>query len=154
MEHATASRTSTDTRTTTPKNTAEIYDVVETFRSAIKTKNKESFFSLISEGEVPWIGIYDDDTLARGATLLPDHSKVWRDSPEGFIDKIVSTAHKIDERYWDLQIHMNGEIASVHFQYSFHINGHKQNWGEEAWQLIHIDGQWKITSVIYSITCH
>lgn len=131
-----------------------IHTLVEEFRRAIQMKDRAGFLSLIDEGDVPWIGIYDDDTLARGAMLLPEHEKIWRDTPEGFIEKIVSHPSDIDERYWDLNINTDGKIASVHFQYSFHLNEVKKNWGEESWQLVHSNGQWKICSVVYSISCH
>jgi hypothetical protein len=39
----------------------------------------------------------------------------------------------------------------VSFDYSFHANGVKANWGREMWQLVRTERGWKIFSVIYSI---
>ena len=58
----------------------------------------------------------------------------------------------MEEKFWDIDIKTDGEIASIYFKYSFHIGDYKYNWGDEAWDLVKTADGWKIVSVIYSTT--
>lgn len=56
----------------------------------------------------------------------------------------------IEEKFYNVNIIDDGYIASVTFDYSFWYKNKKLNWGKEGWGLIKTNGQWKITSVIFS----
>jgi hypothetical protein len=78
-------------------------------------------------------------------------SKVGGGNYLSFIDWIVKTPKTIEEKFWDVEIINDEDIASVHFKYSFHQDDKKTNWGDEAWHLVRTEKGWKIASVIYSI---
>jgi hypothetical protein len=50
----------------------------------------------------------------------------------------------------NVQIINEDVVSSVIFDYTFWSDKKMKNYGKELWQLIKTDGQWKITSVIFS----
>ena len=135
----------------------KIEAVIEAFRMSLINKNKPVFINLFYNKAVPWLGVTSDQTLAftppppqvkKGAR---QRSKVRGSNYLSFIDWIVSTPKAIEEKFWDVKILHDSDIASVHFKYSFHQDHNKTNWGDEAWQLVLTEQGWKIASVIYSI---
>lgn len=68
-----------------------------------------------------------------------------------FIDGIIETSARKEEKLWNVRIDSDGQVASVSFDYSFHSGDYKSNWGQEAWQPVHTGQGWKINSVIYSV---
>jgi len=134
----------------------EIEAVVETFRMSLINKNKPAFINLFYNKAVPWLGVTSDQTLAFAPPPpvkkdARQRSKVRGSNYLSFIDWIVSTPKAIEEKFWDVKILQDGDIASVHFKYSFHQDNNKTNWGDEAWHLVRTEEGWKIASVIYSI---
>ena len=129
----------------------DIHALIETFRRAIITKDANAFLALFHHNHVPWIGIYDDATLAEGKMLNAKHTKVWEETHQEFIQRIVEHPARLEEKFFNIRVHSQGDVASVTFDYSFHIDAHKNNWGEETWQLIHGEQGWRINAVAYSI---
>jgi len=139
--------------------TSKIEAIIEVFRVSIINKDKPSFVDLFYNETVPWLGVSSDKTLALAPPPPPKENKKVRQRTKvnggnylSFIDWIVSTPKAIEEKFWDVKILQDGDIASVHFKYSFHQDENKTNWGEEAWHLVRTEQGWKIASVIYSIT--
>ncbi len=130
-----------------------IEDLIQVFRNAIINKHAESFLALFHDGPVPWLGVYNDATIAAGKMLNADHTKIWPDTHHEFINRIVQHPADIEEKFWNIRVHSQGDIASVHFDYSFHMDERKNNWGEEAWQLVRSEQGWRISAVAYSICC-
>ncbi len=136
------------------KDEAEVRAVIETFRTAIITKDKEHFLQLFHGESIPWLAVYDDASLARLRRREPDMAKadsMGTPGPRPFIAGIAASAKTIEEKFWNIRIDTDGLVASVHFDYSFHVGDYKSNWGQEAWQLVRTDQGWKINSVIYSV---
>ncbi len=55
------------------------------------------------------------------------------------------------ESFYNVQIIEDGAVASVAFDYSFWLNGEKNNWGKEFWHMIKVNENWKIVSVVFSM---
>lgn len=127
--------------------------VIETFRVSLINKDKPAFLELFYNKSVPWLGVANDKTIAMSPSKEGDRQrlKVGGSDYLSFIDWIVSTPKAIEEKFWDIKILQDIDIASVHFSYSFHQDNNKTNWGEEAWHLVRTEQGWKIASVIYSI---
>lgn len=125
----------------------EVAQVIEAFRTAIIDKDEQKFVDLFYEKGIPWIGVEG----AKRSGMLPSQSGIYTSSYRGFISWVVSTEKKAEEKFQDVHIITDGEIASVHFKYSFYEDDYKRNWGDEAWQLVNTADGWKIVSVIYSI---
>ncbi|WP_083699932.1 hypothetical protein [Shewanella sp. UCD-KL12] len=133
---------------------AEIYKVIVQFRDAITHKDPTLLFSTLHSNTIPWLGIFADDSLAFMQIKEPQITKVQSSDPVAFMDWIIAQESKVEEKFWNIQITQDRHIATVHFDYSFHIGEQKTNWGQESWQLIKTPQGWKINSVIYSLNIH
>ena len=130
----------------------KIEQVVEAFRTAIIEKDQAKFLKLFVAREVPWIGVLGSEVVARmQKDDVPPLPVQLTASHVKFIEGIVKSKGKEEEKFSNVEIDTDGAIASVVFNYSFHIGEIKTNWGREAWQLVKVEGDWKINSVIYSI---
>ena len=132
----------------------QIEAVIEAFRTAIIDKDKARFAGLFLHDNITWQDVTGDASLQRIRARRPEATKVRvdpRDTPLSFIDGIVSDPDRSEEKFRNVRIDTDGDIASVHFDYSFHSNDRETNHGEEAWHLVRTDDGWKIASVIWSM---
>jgi hypothetical protein len=129
-----------------------IHLIIEAFRLSIIQKDKPRFEKLFHTNNIPWIGVFSDDSLAFIREKNAEANKLSSSNYLDFINWIVSNKSLIEEKFWNINIQTEQNIASVHFDYSFHVGNFKHNWGQEAWHLIKTGKGWKINSVIYSIT--
>ncbi len=113
-----------------------IEQVVEEFKEAIVTENKEEFMKLFVKEKVSWVG-----NGSKGAMY---------DSPEGFMH-LLSVFGDCREDFHNLEIRNDEFIGMVTFDYGFFEEDELRNWGKECWVLIKENGQWKITSVNFSM---
>lgn len=141
-----------------PADVAAIHAVVEQFRMAIIHKDKPSFMRLFFSDkpeEVTWQWVVDDAAMARIRKTKPDARKarhVAGSNYLSFIDGETRPGAKAgEEKFRDVKIDTDGEVASVNFDYSYLEDGRETNWGREMWQLVRSDDGWKIISVIYSV---
>jgi hypothetical protein len=132
----------------------EIQTVIEAFRTAIIDKDKERFVGLFLPGHVAWQSVRGDDTVRRAREKDPNATKVLV-NPEkthlSFIDGIVDSKNRIEEKFRNTRIETDGDIASVYFDYSFHANDVETNHGQEAWQLVRTGDGWRISAVAWSV---
>lgn len=151
--------------TTTPKhlvsNTqetqADILQVVENFRTAIIQKDKSKymrlFFSANAE-DIGWQFVSEDTRLLKIRKEKPDAIKARKIPGNNFIaliDDAVRTQESREEKFQNIDVLTDGEIASVAFDYEFFEGSNKTNWGKEMWQLVRTEDGWKIFSVVYTI---
>jgi hypothetical protein len=137
-----------------------IVGIIKEFDVAIVKKDKPSFMKLFYDGPVSWIGVTSQVSLELRQHQMKSQPKEQQtsvkrtrySSPEKFIDMIVADKSKAKEIFENVQITTDGNVASVHFDYAFFSDLYKNNWGEEAWQLVKTDDGWKINSVVFSIT--
>lgn len=137
---------STFSQTRTDKQ--QIQKVLNTFMDCLVMKDSAKFYSLFHTDPVVWVGVTHQKThaaeLKKDSTVQDNFRANYKSFYRYFYDKSV------EEKFYNIQILENGYIASVMFDYSFWGNGKKENWGKESWGLIKTNGQWKITSVIFS----
>ena len=134
--------------------TQQIEAVVEAFRTAIIDKDKERFVKLFLHENITWQDVTSDANLQRIREKRPEAAKVRFDPKDNylsFIDGIVSDKEKSEEKFRNVKIDTDGDIASVYFDYTFNQDGRETNHGEEAWHLVKTDDGWKIVSVIWSM---
>ncbi len=136
-----------------PRSEVEtINAVIKEFQDSILQKDKKRFLALFQSETTPFIGINSDADVElskrSGKTGL---DKVFRWDHAGFMDWIVTSEKKIEEKISDIDIKTDGDIASVFFTYRLMENGRENNSGVEAWQLIKTADGWKINSVIWSM---
>ncbi|WP_203322160.1 nuclear transport factor 2 family protein [Pseudoxanthomonas beigongshangi] len=133
---------------------AAIEQVVERFRTAIIAKDKPGFLALFLPGTVAWESAIGDESLRRLRGKRPETQKVKPDpqhNPVSFIDGIVTEPRSTEEKFRNLRIDGDADVASVVFDYSFHEGGRETNSGVEAWHLVRTEQGWRIVSVIWSM---
>lgn len=134
--------------------TQRIEAVIEAFRTSIIDKDKSRFVGLFLHEGITWQSVRGDDSLRRLRQKQPEAAKVEVDPARGyvsFIDGIVAGKKRFEEKFWNVNIETDGDIASVRFDYSFHAGDSETNRGKEAWQLVNTGDGWKIVSVIWSV---
>ena len=126
----------------------EIKKVLNTFMKCLIQKDSTKFYSLFHTDPIVWVGVTQKNTFAdelKKDSLAKDNFKAnYKSFYRHFYNKAI------EERFYNIQILNDDYIASVMFDYSFWSNGKKENWGKESWAMIKTNGQWKITSVIFS----
>ena len=129
-------------------NKKEIHKVLNTFIECLVKKDSIKFYNLFHTDPVVWVGVthqktYSDE-LNKDRTAKDNFRANYKSFYRHFYTK------EVEEKFYNIQILENGYIASVIFDYSFWEKGKKTNWGKESWAMIKTNGQWKITSVIFS----
>lgn len=128
----------------------QIENVLQSFMDCIGKKDTTSFLTLFYEGSVQWVGTMKSASYVSELKEDPKAKDFFTGNQRSFI-RSVSGKDNCAEKFSNIRIHEDGSIAMVAFDYSFWKNGEKQNWGQESWGLIKTKGQWKITSVIFSV---
>ncbi len=134
-----------------------IEKVVSSFSRAIIEKDKALYMSLFfsdKADEIGWQFVSEDSRLVHIRKFKPDAIKARRIPSNNFInliDAAIAAKGRHEERFSNVKIETDGEIASVSFDYEFFETGKKTNWGKEMWQLVRTENGWKIFSVIYTI---
>lgn len=130
----------------------QLEQVVESFRLSLINKDKASFMKLLYSETIPWIGVIKDKSMNMIEDRGDKVSKITPGaSPVKFIDSIVSDTEAVEEKFDNVRIDSDGDIAQVWFDYSFNRGDYRANWGQEAWQLVRTTHGWKINSVIWSM---
>lgn len=128
--------------------------VVEAFRASIVDKDKPRFVKLFLDQNTVWQNVVGEANLRKMREKQPEAVKVRidsKDNPTAFIDEIVADKERQEEKFRNVKIDSDGEIASVYFDYSYHAGDKETNHGKEAWHLVRTDEGWKIVSVIWSV---
>lgn len=135
----------------TSKDKQEIHQLLNSFMQSIIKKDSVIFNSLFFEGNVNWIGVIKEKSQAKTIEDNPSIVKNYFTSTyTSFIQSILQDK-KSEEKFENIVIHNDNVIASVTFDYSFWSEDSMTNWGNEYWQLVKINGKWKISSVLFSI---
>ncbi|NIJ65006.1 MULTISPECIES: nuclear transport factor 2 family protein [Sphingomonas] len=130
----------------------DVRAVIETFRTAIIRRDKAAFLALF-HGPVIWQGVDSDALAARSKRTPGVDMKAAFDpgkTPASFIEDIANEKDGSEERFDNVAIDTDGDIASVTFDFVYLLGGRPINAGKEAWHLVRTERGWKIVSVIYS----
>lgn len=142
-------------QTADSSNTAQIEQVIETFRTAIVNKDEKTFLRLFLKENITWTGVITDASIERMYANRPKPemkrpSKFFSSSPRQFIKFVVKDKEKIDETISNVRIDSDGDVGLVWFDYNFVRGSYKQNWGKESWQMVRTSDGWKIAAVVWS----
>lgn len=127
----------------------QIKQVVNSFMHCFEVKDSISFYTLFHEDPVVWVGITKENTLKKYRKKNPKEPDFFSDSYQTFY-RSITPKEKEAEKFYNLVIDHDENIASVTFDYSFWKNGKSVNWGKESWALIKVKDKWKIASVVFS----
>lgn len=130
------------------KNKEELNKVLNTFMESIVKSDSITFYNLFLEKQVNWVGVYKDRTQQKRLEKDLKNEAFFTDDYKTFFRSVNGQA---EEKFDNIKIIEDGNLASINFDYSFWFKQKMFNWGKESWQLIKIDGKWKITSVVFSM---
>ncbi len=87
---------------------------------------------------------------ARLMTALADRNgdPVVRTVPiQDFIESVVQSMAKLDERLWDEEVRISGNLATVWTPYALYVDGAFSHCGVDAFQLGKTSDGWKILQI-------
>jgi hypothetical protein len=126
--------------------------VIESFRTAIITKDKEALLKLPASETISFLSSVDTGTLANARVERPLVKRMTIGSYAEFVAEVTSGTDRLEEKFSNIVIHADGSVATIWFDYSFEVNGEETNFGHETWAMVNTDNGWKIGSIIYSST--
>jgi len=132
----------------------EISRMIETFRTAIVAKDRAGLSGLPFGEHITFASVKDAADLAFRRKEHPEVQKAKPGSYADFVDYIVSSKERDEEKFSNIRIRTDGSIADVYFDYSFSVDGSVTNRGHETWGLVDTDQGWKISSIIWSVSEH
>jgi hypothetical protein len=117
----------------------EIEQVIESLFQGMKNKNQQVLESA-----------FHDEAIMHTVAVSPDGTQLGANTVKEFINRIAVTPTEtiLDERIQSYHIKVDGDMASAWTPYKFYVNDGFSHCGVNSFQLIRIDGQWKITYVI------
>ncbi len=136
---------SDDGRTSTSGDTnaaeeAAILQTVDRFMHAISTRDA----ALMKELQV-----------AEGTTfverVVDGEKRIVRRPNSYYTDPARANSDQYLERYWNPTVHIRGGIAVVWTPYEFWINGRTSHCGIDSFDMVKIDGQWRIGNAMWTV---
>ena len=134
-------------------STEQISAVIDDFRTSIINKDKKRFLSLFLREDITWQSAMGEELLKRALQKNPKAARIVinaRQNPTTFIDGIVADKERSEEKFSNIRINTDGTIASVYFDFTFHLGEKIINRGRESWHLVNTGNGWKIASVVWS----
>ncbi len=129
---------------------AAIEKIMADFHAAVVAHDGQRVASLsVAEGST-WFNVLSDEAFAVAKAKNPSTEKVRHSSFADFAKFVSSTPAALNPQHTHVQIHTDGTIASVYFDYVFLIDSKAQNQGCETWQLVKTPEGWRIAAITYS----
>jgi hypothetical protein len=136
--------------TDTARDTADVQHVMDAFHEAVLTHDGARLAALfIPEGST-WLNVLSDDAYSRAREKSPGTPKVRAGSYKDFAKFVSNSRTSLNAIHTHLQIHSDGTIAAVYFDFVFQIDGKEENRGSETWQLVKSTEGWRIAAITYS----
>lgn len=138
---------------TTAADTKAINKVIEDFQTAVKTKDSKLLSTLVMNSKILFETPYHPTDIVD----VRDKQDVTFDGLRtgGYNDfsRFIGTAKEsIEEKFYNVKITQDDNLAWVMFDYEFVRAGKTQNYGVETWQMIKaVDNKWKIVSVMWTM---
>ena len=66
---------------------------------------------------------------------------------DGWLDGVGSSERELDEQLYDLQVHVEGGLASVWTRYDLFVDGEHSHCGVDAFQLVMTADGWRIIEI-------
>jgi ketosteroid isomerase-like protein len=122
----------------TSHDVADIRKVMDTFHEAVVSHDGSRLATLfIPEGST-WLNVLKSPATVRVGSY------------QDFAKFVSTTKSQLNPRHTHIQIHTDGTIAAVYFDFVFLIDGREANQGSETWQLVKGADGWRIAAITYS----
>jgi ketosteroid isomerase-like protein len=137
----------------TPQDTRAINKVVEDFQTAIKTKDRKLLSTLVLNSNILFDSPMNPEDIAFVRNV---HDTTFDGLRAGgyneFARVIGMSKEALEEKFYNVKITQDGNVAWVMFDYEFIRDGKTQNYGIETWQMMKVgDDSWKIASVMWTM---
>ena len=114
----------------------EIKRMIEGFQEGLIAKDRSQLNSLFELPSTPVIGV--------------ENSEISRQNAEQFIEYIVTSDQKIEEKLTNVIINARNDIAVMSCDYEYIVDGVSQGGGSEVWSLIKTSEGWRIVAFLWS----
>jgi hypothetical protein len=119
---------------------AAVLAAVQSFFDSMAAKDVEAAREvLVPEGRFFSVRIIDGEKVVRSLTN------------EEYLDGLAKSEGDWLERMWDPEVRIRGDLATVWTAYDFHLNGEFSHCGVDAFNLMKIEGTWRITGGSYTV---
>ncbi|HEX6037378.1 nuclear transport factor 2 family protein [Longimicrobium sp.] len=68
-----------------------------------------------------------------------------------FLGSIATAPEALLERMWDAEVRIDGDLATLWAPYDFHRGAQFSHCGVDAFQLVRVEGAWRIVSLSYTL---
>ena len=131
--------------------TRQIQQVIHDFQTGIIKKDRALLTSLFYPGSNSWFAVATAPAYQALQQKFPGATRVKSGNYMEFITFVAGSPDSMEEKFSNIQIHTDGNIAAVYFDFVFLDKGKLNNKGSETWQLLHTADGWKINSIIYTL---
>ena len=129
---------------------AKISSLLEEFRQDIIHKDAYALTKLLLNPNVLFHSSDDQKDVDSARKRNAQFDGIGPSQLDGFATFLSTSKDTLQEKVHNVEIHQDGNLGLVTFNYEFVINGKVANSGVEHWQVRKIDGQWKILSVTWT----
>jgi hypothetical protein len=129
---------------------AEVQQLVERFRHAIRMKDGEAMRGMFLPGGSGFRGL-DRTSLAAVRAKNPDAKQFTPWSYEEFAKSLGTNPAALEETFDNVRIETDGTVGMVWFGYRFIKDGKQSNHGVETWQVVRASDGWKISAMLFSV---
>ena len=129
---------------------AEVQQLVERFRHAIRLKDGEAMRGMFLSGGSGF-RVLDRTSLAAVRTKTPEARQFNPWSYEEFAKSLGTNPAALEETFDHVRIETDGTVGMVWFDYRFIKDGKQSNHGVETWQVVRDSDGWKISAMLFSV---
>ena len=119
---------------------ADVLQTIDHFFVALNSKDADGLRATMTDAGYIRVAAY-----AEGRP--PYRERTFADDWES-IGTEQGTLHEV---YWDPTVLVHRDIAVAWMPYSFDYNGERTHCGIDVFDLVRIDGEWKIASIMYTV---
>ena len=91
--------------------------------------------------------VFDPGARFSSARTREGKTTISYDAVDGWLAGIARSNRQWDERIFDTEIRVDGNIASVWTRYNFYLNGNLRHCGVDSMELLRTDAGWKVTQL-------
>lgn len=117
----------------------DVKAVIISLFDGMRAKNSEQILNAFSAEAIMQTIQDKPEGTTIGSNSVADFAKSIGSAPEGT---------SLDERIMDYQINVDGNMATAWTPYQFYLNGNFSHCGVNSFQLVKLEGKWKIVYII------
>jgi hypothetical protein len=116
---------------------AEVLAVIRTFFDGMRSKDTAALRS----------ALHADARLMSTGRDQAGNLVVRSDAMDGFLRTVATVPRHFDEKIWDPEVRVDGDLATVWTWYAFYLDGTFSHCGVDAFQLARAADGWKIIQI-------